>query len=175
MARDPPDDFGCNRALAFHLITDGLIRPRPRENECRGGGVKIAFCKDVPAVVAQMPVHNRRNSRLIGMMFRAIGADDRGDAAALAEWAGVIGDPFNRRTGSRNRRVWKLGRNGEALCVEAICPGLPHLDERGLVSAGIACDVEHGGGEPVAEQLVPQAPQKLPIAREPQAHRLIVG
>ena len=72
------------RALALHVVTDGLIGLRLGEDERGGACIEIAFGKDMTAVNAFVPGYDRRKPWLVDWMFRTIGAKDRWNIAAFA-------------------------------------------------------------------------------------------
>ena len=84
ITRDTFDHSRRNWALAFHVVTDGLIglclRKKPRDGAC----IEIALGKDMFAGAAFVPGHNWRKVWMVDWMFRAIGAKDRRNIAAFA-------------------------------------------------------------------------------------------
>src|ERR1019366_4574123 len=146
------DHSSRNRALAFHVVTDGLIGLRLGEDERGGACIEIAFREDMSAVHAFMPGHHWRKPWLVDWMFRTIGAKDRWNIAAFAERTGKVGYSLYRRRGEHRRAAGQRWGNSEARRVLAVRPGLPYPREGGFEVAGGAAGTQRGAGPPAAEK-----------------------
>ena len=151
MAGDALDHPARHRALALHVVSDGLIGVDLFENQRRDLGTKIALRKDMAASPAFAPVHDRRQRWLIERVGRAIGAEHKRNIAAFAERTGRIIDaldPSRLRMPRRRSSGW---RDSEGAGLAAVRPGLPHLRQRRLEMTRVGLNIEERRSPQIAK------------------------